>query len=87
MNDNNAHTSHLPKCDGATDTVPEEYVGSVYTCPMHPEVRSTEEGVCPKCNMALVIEGGTLKNHSAHGHNHAGHAHDHSSDNPARDGG
>ena len=25
-----------------------------YTCPMHPEVRSTEPGACPKCGMALV---------------------------------
>ena len=26
----------------------------VYTCPMHPEVRSREPGKCPKCGMALV---------------------------------
>lgn len=25
-----------------------------YTCPMHPEVRATEPGACPKCGMALV---------------------------------
>ena len=25
-----------------------------YTCPMHPEVRSSEPGACPKCGMALV---------------------------------
>ncbi len=25
-----------------------------YTCPMHPEVRSSEPGVCPKCGMTLV---------------------------------
>src|SRR6516165_2872423 len=24
-----------------------------YTCPMHPEVRSTNSGACPKCGMAL----------------------------------
>ena len=28
--------------------------GVVYTCPMHPEVHSTEPGKCPKCGMALV---------------------------------
>ena len=27
--------------------------GSVYTCPMHPEVQSDEPGSCPKCGMAL----------------------------------
>ena len=26
----------------------------VYTCPMHPEVTSTEPGRCPKCGMNLV---------------------------------
>ncbi len=28
--------------------------GNVYTCPMHPEVRSDEPGKCPKCGMFLV---------------------------------
>jgi Heavy metal binding domain len=27
---------------------------TVYTCPMHPEVRRSQPGRCPKCNMALV---------------------------------
>ncbi|MDB6085366.1 MAG: copper-translocating P-type ATPase [Gammaproteobacteria bacterium] len=27
--------------------------GAVYTCPMHPEVRRTGPGACPKCGMAL----------------------------------
>ncbi|HEX5965218.1 MAG TPA: heavy metal-binding domain-containing protein, partial [Pyrinomonadaceae bacterium] len=25
----------------------------VYVCPMHPDVRSTKRGKCPKCGMAL----------------------------------
>ena len=28
--------------------------GTVYVCPMHPEVTSKTAGVCPKCNMKLV---------------------------------
>lgn len=28
--------------------------GALYSCPMHPEVKSDKEGKCPKCNMALV---------------------------------
>jgi FtsP/CotA-like multicopper oxidase with cupredoxin domain len=28
--------------------------GSVYTCPMHPEVVSEEQGRCPKCGMKLL---------------------------------
>src|SRR3989454_8199132 len=27
---------------------------TIYTCPMHPEVRSTSPGACPKCGMKLV---------------------------------
>jgi Cu+-exporting ATPase len=27
--------------------------GTVYTCPMHPEIRRDEPGVCPKCGMTL----------------------------------
>ena len=27
--------------------------GAIYTCPMHPEVRQTGPGDCPKCGMAL----------------------------------
>lgn len=28
-----------------------------YICPMHPEVRESEPGSCPKCGMNLVLEG------------------------------
>ena len=27
---------------------------TMYTCPMHPEIRSTSPGACPKCGMKLV---------------------------------
>ncbi len=27
--------------------------GAIYTCPMHPEIRQSTPGVCPKCGMAL----------------------------------
>ncbi len=30
--------------------------GTVYTCPMHPEIRQTEPGPCPICGMALEPE-------------------------------
>ena len=29
----------------------------MYTCPMHPEVKSQNKGRCPKCGMELVPEG------------------------------
>ncbi len=33
--------------------VTETIKAQVYTCPMHPEVRSDKQGACPKCGMAL----------------------------------
>jgi hypothetical protein len=30
--------------------------GTVYTCPMHPEVQSDKPGKCPKCGMDLVVK-------------------------------
>jgi len=30
----------------------------IYTCPMHPEIRSDKPGSCPKCGMTLVPEKG-----------------------------
>jgi len=30
--------------------------GSIYTCPMHPEIRQDHPGSCPKCGMALEPE-------------------------------
>jgi Cu+-exporting ATPase len=33
---------------------------SMYTCPMHPEVRQPGPGACPKCGMALEHEGAAL---------------------------
>lgn len=52
----------------------------IYTCPMHPEVRETEPGDCPKCGMHLVPEGeAAASKHDHDGHNaahgHDGHAH------------
>ncbi|WP_205710784.1 copper-transporting P-type ATPase [Hydrogenophaga crocea] len=41
----------------AYDKVPADWRGSVYTCPMHPEVRQTRPGACPLCGMGLQLEG------------------------------
>ena len=30
--------------------------GTIYTCPMHPQIRQTEPGTCPICGMALEPE-------------------------------
>jgi len=34
----------------------EQRTGSVYICPMHPEVQSEKPGTCPKCGMALELK-------------------------------
>src|SRR3546814_13511803 len=49
---------HNPeKFTGAQDTGPdaveEAAPGTIYTCPMHPEIRQDHPGSCPKCGMAL----------------------------------
>lgn len=33
---------------------PKDNAATVYTCPMHPEVRQDKPGRCPKCGMDLV---------------------------------
>ena len=51
------------------EAIPADFSGTVFTCPMHPEIRRTEPGDCPKCNMHLVPEG-----HAEGGcHDHDGH--------------
>ena len=39
-----------------TEPVVEAPAGTVYTCPMHPEVRQDHPGNCPKCGMSLEPE-------------------------------
>lgn len=47
---------HLKKLEAAPKS------GTVYTCPMHPEVRSERQGTCPKCGMTLVPAAGVEAN-------------------------
>jgi len=42
---------------GKYDTVPAGYQGTVFTCPMHLDVRQPGPGTCPLCGMALESEG------------------------------
>lgn len=73
MNDHTRHASPMPEA-------------VTYTCPMHPEVRETRPGKCPKCGMFLVPEGagdhpGPKHRHldpssaveGNHGHDHTAH--------------
>ncbi|MEO8245450.1 MAG: heavy metal-binding domain-containing protein, partial [bacterium] len=38
------------------DSVPPGFSGTIYTCPMHPQVRQTKSGACPLCGMGLQPE-------------------------------
>lgn len=42
----------LPACKRNNPAAPGTAAG--WTCPMHPEVKSAQEGTCPKCRMDLV---------------------------------
>jgi len=64
MNTRDEH-EHQHRCgstatveDTRYDEVPSGFQGSVYTCPMHPQVRRTQPGSCPLCGMALENESG-----------------------------
>ncbi len=38
------------------EPAPKSAMSAIYVCPMHPEVRQTGPGTCPKCGMALEPE-------------------------------
>ena len=50
------HEHHQPNShDPATAQPPADVSGTIYTCPMHPEIRQDHPGTCPKCGMALEL--------------------------------
>lgn len=54
------HSAEVKQPDSAYDHVPAGYSGTVWTCPMHPQVRETSNTGCPICGMALEAETATL---------------------------
>lgn len=44
----------------AAPAAPQAAAGTIYTCPMHPEIRQDHPGNCPKCGMTLEPELPTL---------------------------
>ena len=51
------HDAATPAPSGDYDLVPAQHSGTVYTCPMHPQVRDVRNSGCPICGMALEPEG------------------------------
>ncbi|MEO1455992.1 MAG: copper-translocating P-type ATPase [Pseudomonadota bacterium] len=54
------HGGGIDAASGGYDTVPPDFSGTVYTCPMHPEVRRPGPGSCPICGMGLEVEGAVV---------------------------
>ncbi|WP_407535575.1 copper-transporting P-type ATPase [Ralstonia sp. GP95] len=54
--DQHAHSPPVPEAvesDKAGVSSTTEFAPTVYTCPMHPEIRQDHPGTCPKCGMTL----------------------------------
>ena len=54
------HHAHAAVEGGDYDKVPAGHDGSVYTCPMHPQVRQAHTGSCPICGMGLELESASM---------------------------
>lgn len=66
----------LPVASAVQATAPAASVGpgTIYTCPMHPEVESPVPARCPKCKMKLEPKAPAPKDAEAKDDAHAGHA-------------
>ena len=53
LNDSKSLPATIVKNPNPSETLA---IGTIYTCPMHPEVRQEQAGACPKCGMALEPE-------------------------------
>jgi NADH-quinone oxidoreductase subunit J len=49
-----AHAPTIATMEAGPAAQAADHRGDVYTCPMHPEVRSPVPGKCPKCGMTLI---------------------------------
>ncbi|HMN57174.1 MAG TPA: copper-translocating P-type ATPase [Ottowia sp.] len=71
--DHHGHMAGEPASPGAAALPQQAPAGTIYTCPMHPEIRQDHPGNCPICHMNLVPEGEVTSGHD-HDHHHHGHA-------------
>jgi P-type Cu+ transporter len=53
QHDDHHHHPHHQHDFGSAKSRSDAPAGTIYTCPMHPEVRQVGPGTCPKCGMAL----------------------------------
>lgn len=50
---NHQHTEPILPAQASTGQPVAPSAGTIYTCPMHPEIRRDQPGNCPKCGMTL----------------------------------
>ncbi|MDQ0464595.1 Cu+-exporting ATPase [Caulobacter ginsengisoli] len=60
------HACHHHDHDQSLATAADAPPGTIYTCPMHPQIRRTEPGACPICGMALEPETPSLDDGPSH---------------------
>jgi Cu+-exporting ATPase len=51
--DMHTHAGHTHATPAGGAAPPAPVAGTIYTCPMHPEIRQDHPGNCPKCGMTL----------------------------------
>src|SRR5690606_38174992 len=54
------YAGRMPRVPAPPDPELAGAAGTIYTCPMHPEIRQDHPGNCPKCGMTLEAEMPTL---------------------------
>ena len=80
-NDSASNTEVKSVSGGKYDKVPENYNGTIYVCPMHPEVRDVEASRCPLCNMFLKPEESAAESAEKEDSHTSCHSHNHSTSN------
>ena len=70
---NDMHPSSQPNMSSQGQSGPsaQQTQPTIYTCPMHPEVRSDKPGRCPKCGMDLVLVEGSDSSGGRSNHEHS----------------
>lgn len=49
-----SHSKHAEKAPAREKiSIKESFYGTIYTCPMHPDVKMDKSGKCPECGMKL----------------------------------
>lgn len=67
-----SHNDHQQGSAGPSTSPAADGRGSVYTCPMHPEIEQDTPGMCPECGMNLVSRAQPAGSGQPQGHSQPG---------------